>query len=94
MLPGPENFFAAAKSILPWHDEPDSPEAKHGDPSPCFVGVIPSMHFEKAPHEPLPIAWEHGPTKAGIAIHVISPTSTAGKILQHCKDMVGTMFAN
>ena len=86
MLAGPESFFNSGKAILPWHDEPDSPEAKHEQTSTTHLE---KLYPEKSPHELLPIDWQHGPRKAGISIYVVSPTSTAGKILQHCKELVG-----
>ena len=88
MLAGPELFFTRGKSILPWHDEPDSPQVQRGvtDSSLKFDAQLGQLFFERSPYEPLPTDWQLGPQNAGITINVIPPASTAGKILHHCKD--------
>ena len=95
MLPGPELFFQHAKSIMPWHDEPDSPRV--GSTLPV---VTPYVHchaqepsdsavLERSPHDELPVDWQIMPKAAGVTIRVLRPSLTVGQILHHCKDWVG-----
>lgn len=99
MLCGPEQFFKGAKSILPWGDDPDSPPRKVEsvttrclDPkkNPGLERSICRSAFdlELSPHSDLVEGWESGPTGVGVSVHVLRPSSSVGKILQHCKDWV------
>lgn len=84
--PGPDSFFKHAKSILPWHDEPDSPQAVVEKPVTTFCPAVAAPPIlEKNPHEQLPADWQRNPLQSGIAISVTSPSLSAGNILKHCK---------
>ena len=103
VLCGPEHFFKHGKSILPWCDDPDSPQAaKHVKKTPEFRKIPPvtrspsdaTHDMEFSPSSPLPCGWECEPKSVGISIRVLPPSTTAGKLLLHCKDRFFTLLEN
>ena len=101
MLCGPEQFFKSAKTILPWGDEPDSPQAprkvqsvtSHFPDHKKNPGLCRSaFDLGFSPHSDLVEGWELAPKGAGVSIQVLQPSCGVGKILQHCKEWVITCF--
>ena len=101
MLPSACGFFRQAKraGIVPWHDDDDdhSGDEVMGPSVAKQVRVLDPEHAmdnatyqdEKHPFTALPPGWDISlSVTIGFSIRVKPPTTTAGKILQHCKARV------
>jgi len=100
MLCPADDFFKKAKHVgfLPWHGDADSSGDEHAceasvpkRPKLDIVkNVVPedshSFVDEKNPYTPMPSQW-HSSLSAtlGFSVRVKPPSTTAGRILQHCK---------
>lgn len=90
MLCGPESFFQKAVDILPWSDdEIDTaaiqPQRQEGRDGISVVNTDLAI-YDMNPRAPLDSLWREGPLRMGVTISTCPPSTTAGKILRHCKD--------
>lgn len=97
MLCPADSFFRSAKlgGIVPWHDDDD--DGSSGDDKPkrpkIEIATRPTWEIdadtypdEKNPYTPLPTKWHTSLSATlGFSVRVKPPSTTAGKILLHCK---------